>query len=110
MSETLELEEERVRPVHNGRRTETLPMMRGSVLLHTLRFTLDPEGYFAGAQRRHGDMFTLRILGQRWVALAHPEAVRELFSHRPDEVDSGEANQALSPVLGTRNLLLLDRE
>ena len=110
MSGTLELEGEQVRPVHNGRPTEAPPTVRGSVLLHTLRFTLDPEGYFAAAQRRHGDMFTLRILGQRWVALANHEAVRELFSHGPDEVDSGEANQALSPVLGTRNLLLLDRE
>jgi cytochrome P450 len=84
--------------------------MRGSVLLHTLRFTLDPEGYFAAAHRRYGDVFTLRVLGQQWVAIAHPDAVREVFSHGPDEVDSGEANQALSPVLGSRNLLLLDGE
>lgn len=84
--------------------------MRGSVLLHTLRFTLDPDGFFAAAHRRYGDVFTLRILGQRWVAIAHPDAIKEVFSHGPEEVDSGEANQALSPVLGTRNLLLLDGE
>jgi cytochrome P450 family 135 len=110
MSETLELEREQTRPAPGGADSGPPPTMRGSVLWHTLRFTLDPEGYFAAAQRRHGDIFTLRVLGQRWVALAHPEAVRELFSHGPEEVDSGEANQALSPVLGTRNLLLLDRE
>lgn len=52
----------------------------------------------------------MRVLGQRWVAIAHPDAVKEVFSHGPGEVDSGEANQALSPVLGTRNLLLLDGE
>ena len=86
------------------------PMMGGSVLINTLRFTLDPEGYFAAAHRRHGDVFTLRVLGQQWVAIAHPEAVKEVFSHGPGEVNSGEANQALSPVLGTRNLLLLDGE
>jgi cytochrome P450 family 135 len=110
MNKTLELQSTRARAVSNGRALEVPPRMRGSVLLHTLRFTLDPEGYFAAAQRRHGDVFTLRVLGQHWVAIAHPEAVREVFSHGPDEVDSGEANQALSPVLGTRNLLLLDRE
>ncbi len=110
MSKTLELQSEQAPPAQTWPTSMPLPTMRGSVLLNTLRFTLDPEGYFAGAQRRHGDMFTLRILGQRWVALAHPEAVKELFSHGPEEVDSGEANQALSPVLGTRNLLLLDRE
>jgi cytochrome P450 len=78
------------------------------VLLHTLRFTLDPDGYFAAAHRRYGDVFTLRVLGQQWVAIAHPDAVKEVLSLGPEKVDSGEANQALSPVLGMRNLLLLD--
>jgi cytochrome P450 len=47
-------------------------------------------------------------MGETWVILAHPDAVRELFTHGPDEVDSGAANMALRPLLGTRNLLLLD--
>jgi cytochrome P450 family 135 len=110
MNDTLELQTERARPAQSRRGTEAPPEMRGSVLLRTLRFTLDPEGYFAAAHRRHGDIFTMRVLGQRWVAIAHPDAVKEVFSHGPDEVDSGDANQALSPVLGTRNLLLLDGE
>jgi len=84
--------------------------MRGSVLLHTLRFTFDPDGFFWAAHRRYGDIFKLRILGQEWLAVAHPDAVKEVFSHGPAEVNSGEANQALSPVLGGRNLLLLDGE
>lgn len=84
--------------------------MRGSELLHTLRFTFDPDGFFWSAHRRYGDIFKLRILGQEWVAIAHPEAVKEVFSHGPEELNSGEANEALSPVLGTRNLLLLDGE
>ena len=86
------------------------PVMRGSVLLHTLRFTFDPDGFFWAAHCRYGDIFTLRILGQEWLAIAHPDAVKEVFSQGPHEVNSGEANQALSPVLGTRNLLLLDGE
>ena len=53
-------------------------------------------------------MFTLRVLGETWVVLAHPDAVREVFSHGPDELDSGVANMALRPLLGTRNVLLLD--
>jgi cytochrome P450 len=84
--------------------------MSGSMVARTLRFTLNPDRFFADAHRRYGDMFTMRVLGQRWVAVAHPDAVKELLSYGPDEVDSGAANQALSPMLGTRNLLLLDRE
>jgi cytochrome P450 len=110
MNEVLELSTMQDPLAQAERALSAPPMMGGSVLLHTLRFTLDPEGYFAAAHRRYGDVFTIRVLGQQWVAIAHPDAVREVFSHGPNEVDSGEANQALSPVLGTRNLLLLDGE
>jgi cytochrome P450 len=84
------------------------PRSRGSLLLDPIRFTLDPDGYFAAAHRRNGDVFTIQLLGQEWVAIADPEAVKEVFSHGPEEVDSGIANQALKPAIGDRNLLLLD--
>jgi cytochrome P450 family 135 len=84
------------------------PRARGSLLLDTVRFTLDPDGYFARVHRRYGDVFTIRLLDREWVAIADPEAVREVFSHGPEEVDSGIANEALKPAIGERNLLLLD--
>ncbi|MGA9315365.1 MAG: cytochrome P450 [Solirubrobacteraceae bacterium] len=108
MTEALELHPAEAQSAQSGFAAKIPPVMRGSVLLHTLRFTLDPDGYFASAHRRYGDVFTLRVLGQQWVAIAHPDAVKEVLSLGPEKVDSGEANQALSPVLGVRNLLLLD--
>jgi len=63
---------------------------------------------FESAHRAFGDVFTLRVMGERWVVLAHPDAVRELYTYGPDEVDSGSANRALRPLLGTSNVLLLD--
>ena len=108
MTETLESQTPQVPSRQEPRASRMPPTMRGSVLLHTLRFTLDPDGYFAAAHRRCGDVFTLRVLGQQWVAIAHPEIVKEVLALGPEQVDSGEANQALSPVLGMRNLLLLD--
>lgn len=92
-----------------GQAHKPLPESRGS-LLEMVRFTLDPDGFFASVHRRHGDVFRLRLLSEEWVAIAHPDAVREVFSYGPTQVDSGAANQALSPALGTRNLLLLDGE
>jgi cytochrome P450 family 135 len=86
----------------------SLPRARMPMLLQTLRYTLDPEGYFADVHRRCGDVFGMRVIGQQWVVLAHPDAVREVFSHGPEQLNSGEPNDALRPVLGTRNLLLLD--
>jgi cytochrome P450 family 135 len=76
--------------------------------LQTLRYSFDPYGFFEAGQRAVGDMFTVRVMGETWVVLAHPDAIREVFSHGPDELDSGAANYALRPLLGTRNLLLLD--
>src|SRR5215203_635313 len=76
--------------------------------VQTLWFGLDPYGLFEAAQRAFGDVFTLRVMAETWVILAHPDAVRELYAHGPDELDSGVANRSLRPLLGTRNLLLLD--
>jgi cytochrome P450 family 135 len=76
--------------------------------LQTLRYSFDPYGLFESGQRAFGDVFTVRVMGESWVVLAHPEAVQEVFSHGPGELDSGAANFALRPLLGTRNLLLLD--
>ena len=52
----------------------------------------------------------MRVFGESWIVLAHPTAVKEVFSHGPTELNSGEANRALRPLVGTRNLLLLDGE
>jgi cytochrome P450 family 135 len=76
--------------------------------VQTMRFGLDPYGLFESAHRAFGDVFTLRVMAETWVILAHPDAVRELYGHGPDELDSGAAPQSLRPVLGTQNLLLLD--
>ena len=76
----------------------------------TLRYGLDPYGFFEAAQRAHGDVFTVRVMRETWVVLADPGAVLELYRHGPDELDSGVANASLRPLLGTRNLLLLDGE
>jgi cytochrome P450 len=76
----------------------------------SLRFVLDPVGFFHSAQQHHGDVFTIGVLGQKWVVLAHPDAAREVFAYGPADLDSGKPNQVLRPLIGTHNLLLLDGE
>ena len=88
--------------------SELPPGPRRPLPLQTLRFGLDPYGLFESAHRAFGDVFTLRVMAETWVVLAHPAAVRELYGHGPDELDSGVANMSLRPLLGTENLLLLD--
>jgi cytochrome P450 family 135 len=61
------------------------------------------------AQRRYGDMFTLRITHEgTWVFLSHPDAVRQVFTGDPRLLHAGEANIVLLPVLGSNSVLLLD--
>jgi cytochrome P450 len=96
----------------SARREETSlqlpPGPRWPLAVQTLRFGLDPYGLFESAHRAFGDVFTLRLMAETWVIVAHPDAVRELYAHGPDELDSGVANMSLRPLLGTQNLLLLD--
>lgn len=75
-----------------------------------LRYVLDPEGFFAAAQRRHGDIFTMRMLAQRWIVLANAADIAKLFSRPADALDTGQASHSFRPLIGTSNMLMLDGE
>ena len=61
------------------------------------------------AQRRYGDMFTLRIANEgTWVFISDPNAVKQVFTGDPRLLHAGEANIVLLPVLGSHSVLLLD--
>jgi cytochrome P450 len=54
-------------------------------------------------------MFTLRIAHDGiWVFLAHPDAVKQVFTGDPRVLHAGEANVVLLPMLGHHSVLLLD--
>ncbi len=62
-------------------------------------------------QDRYGDMFTLRIAYEgKWVMLADPEAVKQVFTGDPRVFHAGEGNQILAPVLGRNSILVLDEK
>jgi cytochrome P450 family 135 len=84
--------------------------IREPVVLQKLRFGFDVDRFFNGARRRYGDVFTVRFLDDPWTVLADPGAVKEVFAHGPDELDSGVANLILRPLIGTRSVLLADGE
>jgi cytochrome P450 family 135 len=58
---------------------------------------------------RYGDVFTIKLRsGENFVILAHPDAVKEVFTGDPDVLRAGEGNRVLLPVLGQHSVLLLD--
>src|SRR5215208_6165978 len=75
----------------------------------TAAWTLRPGPFMLRAQRRFGDAFTIRIGTEPpWVMLAHPDAVREVFTGDPELLHAGKANAILRPFLGRASVLLLD--
>lgn len=62
-------------------------------------------------RRRHGDVFTIRLLGrQTVVTLSRPEHVREIFAGTPAVFHAGEGNEILRPVMGPRSVMITDED
>src|ERR687897_3281896 len=75
----------------------------------TAAWTARPGPFMLRAQREFGDAFTLKIGTEPpWVMLAHPDAVREVFTGDPALLHAGKANLILRPFLGRASVLLLD--
>jgi cytochrome P450 family 135 len=67
--------------------------------------------FLSRAQRRYGDVFTLRMLPWgRAVVIADPELVKEIMTGPPEVFRAGDANREVLEVLGSRGLLVVDEE
>ncbi|HEX8753034.1 MAG TPA: cytochrome P450 [Solirubrobacterales bacterium] len=63
------------------------------------------------SRARFGSMFTLRIAYEdRWVVVADPELVKQVFTGDPRVFRAGEGNQILRPILGENSVLVLDEK
>jgi len=67
----------------------------------TIQLARRPIPFLQACRAAHGDVFRLRILGRRYVALAHPDLVRELFRGDPRALHAGEHTAfTLGPMIG----------
>jgi cytochrome P450 family 135 len=77
--------------------------------LQTIRWLYRPAAMMEDCRRRYGDMFTIKIANEgTWVFLAHPDAVKQVFTGDPRLLHAGEANVVLLPLVGSNSVLLLD--
>ncbi|MEH2248548.1 cytochrome P450 [Nostoc sp.] len=70
----------------------------------------NPLEYMEACAERYGDIFTLQ-LGQNvapQVFISNPQAIQQIFTTDPKQLDSGEAAGVKSPLLGRQSLLALD--
>jgi cytochrome P450 len=67
--------------------------------------------FFAAARRRHGPVFTLRVMPWgRLVVINDRDLVRDVFTGDPAVLHAGEGNALLAPVIGRRSVLVLDED
>jgi cytochrome P450 family 135 len=76
------------------------------------RWAMRQLAFLQEAAARHGDVFTLRLLGDEpFVVVGDPELVKQVICAPADVLHAGEGNRrVLGPLLGPRSLFLLDGE
>jgi cytochrome P450 family 135 len=78
-------------------------------VVQTAWWAARPLSFMRYCQRHYGDVFTVRIHGfGNIVLLADPALIKEVFTGDRDVFAAGQANAAMSPVLGRHSLLVLD--
>jgi cytochrome P450 len=87
------------------------PGPRTPAVWQVLRYAHAPLPLFEACGRRYGDAFTLRWAGYgRFVMLASPAAVQDVFRGDPHVLHSGEGNDFLVSTVGPSSVLVLDDE
>ncbi len=75
----------------------------------TATYARDPVTALERWADRHGDLFTVRIVGQPpLVFAAAPAELRQIFTASPDQLEAGAANGQIRPIVGARSILTLD--
>ena len=78
-------------------------------VLQTFGFVLGGARFLEACRRRYGDAVTFRTLfDSPFVMVFSPELVKQVFQGAHGQLNAGEANALLGPVLGQRSVLLLD--
>ncbi|OUC14276.1 MAG: cytochrome P450 [Alkalinema sp. CACIAM 70d] len=72
---------------------------------------IDPVRYQVQGRQQYGDFFTANLSGLGpMVIISDPKMIQEIFSYDASKFDIGRGNTIIAPLLGMRNLLMLDGE
>jgi cytochrome P450 family 135 len=78
-------------------------------LIQTAGFIVGGTRFLDACRRRYGGAVYMRtVFDQGFVMLFDPDLVKQLFQGPHDQLNAGEANALLGPILGPRSVLLLD--
>ncbi len=93
---------------HPGSSPSRPPRLKQPWPVQAWRIAHADNSIFDDARSRHGDVFQLSLGRIKWNFVAHPEAIKEVFTTSPDILHAGEGNEILATALGDRSVLLLD--
>jgi cytochrome P450 family 135 len=78
-------------------------------IAQTAAFIFDPIRFLESSRRRFGDVVTFGTLfDSRFVMVFDPALVKQVFQGPHAQLNAGEANAVLGPVVGEQSVLLLD--
>ena len=78
-------------------------------MLRLLRLILRPIDYMESSVRRYGDLFQIGAdSAAPLVYVGDPAVVKEIFALDHAEVDTGDWNQVMQPMVGNHSILLLN--
>jgi cytochrome P450 family 138 len=87
------------------------PGPRAPALVQTLAGLARQRPYVERARRRHGNLFTMRIIGfGTFVVVADPALIKQVFTEDPKVLHAGGERNPLGPVLGEHSLLVIDED
>ncbi len=84
------------------------PGPRAHAVLQTLAWTLAPTWFMERCMASLGEVFTVTFApsGLKFVMIADPAAVKEVFTAPPDVAPSAAANSPVRPVVGPSSVLV----
>lgn len=78
-------------------------------VIQTIMWCISPYGMLARCHRQFGDVFTVRIVGNRtYVMISDPSLTRDVFAGFGNVDSLSIGNEELRPLLGDNSLLLLN--
>jgi len=92
---------------------QTIPGLETPPLLQTLELIANPIRFFQKYQRRYGDLFSARILGNQSpdvFFVGDPQAIETIFTAPPGQFQLGKITHVFRPFTGNQSLIMLDGE
>ena len=85
------------------------PRLDSHPIVQTYKWVRHPIALLEACRARFGEMFCLEIIGfGKFVIIANPEAIKEIFAGDPDKLPAGLSNSVVKPFLGANSMLVLD--